>query len=111
MMLMITEKEYNSPNYMALASDLSAWLAAWNSGSGKWYGNSGFERHSKILPIATAADGHSTRFRVPAYAAGGGAANPNYFPGLGDVRVDTTMLWTSPSPELYMRDFNTVGGF
>jgi prepilin-type N-terminal cleavage/methylation domain-containing protein len=111
LMLMITEKEYNSPSYMALASDLSAWLAAWNSGSGKWYGNSGFERHSKILPIATAADGHSARFKVPPYVGGSGAAVPNYFPGLGDTRIDVSTLWATPNPELYMRDYNTTAGF
>lgn len=110
--LMITEKEYNSPSYMALASDIEAWLPGWNGTSGKWYGNSGFERHSKTLPIATAADGHSTRFRVPPFAGGGGAATPNYYPGLGDCRVDTaSSLWMSPNPDLYMRDYATTAGF
>ena len=109
---MITEKEYNSPNYMALASDLNAWLPGWNGSSSKWYGNSGFERHSKTLPIATVADGHSTRFRVPPYKGGGGAAVPNYFPGLADCRVDTvSSLWMTPGAELYMRDYATTPGF
>jgi prepilin-type N-terminal cleavage/methylation domain-containing protein len=111
-MLMITEKEYNSPNLQALSNDLSSWLAGWNGSSGKCYGNSGFQRHNKILPTATAADGHSTRFKAPPYGGGGGQANPNYYPGLGDLRVDTAgALWTSPNPELYMRDYSTTAGF
>src|ERR1035437_5008909 len=110
-MLMITEKEYDSPDFQTTSDDLQAWLTGWNGGSGKNYKNSGFERHNKISPIATAADGHATRFKVPPYTGGGGAANPNYYPGLGDTRNDTSTLWTSPSPEFYMRDFNTPGGF
>ena len=110
-MLMITEKEYISPILQALSSDLSAWLTGWNNSNGKWYGNSGFQRHNKYVPIATAADGHSTRFKVPPYSGAGGQANPFYFPGLGDVRIDTGSLWASPSPELYMRDYNTTAGF
>jgi prepilin-type N-terminal cleavage/methylation domain-containing protein len=110
--LMITEKYWNSPSYQADSSELNAWLVGWNnSGSGKWYGNSGFERHSKIYPIATAADGHTTRFKVPPYLGGGGAAVPNYFPGLGDMRLGTTPIWASAGPELYMRDSGVPGGF
>ncbi len=110
--IMITEKEWDSPSYQTAPSELNLWLAGWNGSSGKWYGNSGFERHSKTLPIATAADGHTGRFRVTPYKGGGGAAVPNYFPGLGDTRVDTaSALWASPSPDFYMRDYATSGGF
>jgi prepilin-type N-terminal cleavage/methylation domain-containing protein len=110
--IMITEKEWNSPSYQTDSSEFNSWLAGWNGSSSKWYGNSGFERHSKTLPVATAADGHSVRFRVPPYKGGGGAAVPNYYPGLGDTRVDTaSAIWASPSPDLFMRDQATSGGF
>ena len=112
---MITEKEYNGLEFQITSDELEAWLTGWNGPSGKNYNNSGFERHNKILPIATAADGHSTRFKVPPYSGGGGAADPNYYPGLGDLRVDPPpaipATWSSPAPELYMRDFNTAAGF
>jgi prepilin-type N-terminal cleavage/methylation domain-containing protein len=114
-MLMITERYWNSPNYQSDSSLLNDWLGKWNNTSGQNYKISGFERHNKILPIATAADGHSTRFKVPPYSGGGGAADPYYYPGLGDLRVDlspaTPVTWSSPDPELYMRDINTSGGF
>jgi hypothetical protein len=110
-MLMITEKEYDSPDFQTTSDELLAWLTGWNGSSAKNYKNSGFERHSKVLPIATAADGHATRFQVPPYIGGGGQANPYYYPGLGDTRVDTNPLWASPGSGLYVRDFNSASGF
>ena len=96
---------------------MNDWLGKWNNTSGQNYTISGFERHSKTLPIATAADGHSTRFKVP----GPGGPTPTYYPGLGDTRVDTAAALWPPlgseapdfNPELYMRDFGdlTPGGF
>jgi prepilin-type N-terminal cleavage/methylation domain-containing protein len=106
MMLMITEKEWNSPSFQTTSDELKAWLDGWNSGA-KNYGNSGFERHSKVLPILTAADGHSSRFRVPAP----GGAMPTYYPELGDTRSAASPLWTSPSPKYFMREVNTTTGF
>src|SRR5205814_781279 len=76
--LMITEKEYDSSDFQTTSDELNSWLAGWNGSSGKYYKNSGFERHAKILPVATAADGHSSRFKVPSYTGAGGAANPSY---------------------------------
>jgi prepilin-type N-terminal cleavage/methylation domain-containing protein len=112
-MLMITEKEYDSPDFQTTSDELQAWLTGWNTGSGKNYKNSGFERHNKVVPVVTAADGHATRFKVPPYTGGGGAANPNYFPGLGDTRVDAapSSTWNTPGADLYMRDFNSAAGF
>ncbi len=109
-MLMLTEKEWDSPDFQTTSDELSSWLAGWNGGSGKNYNNSGFERHGKVLPIATAADNHSIRFRVPPFTGGGGPAMPNYFPGLGDAR-SATGLWSSPNPVLYMRELNSSTGF
>lgn len=105
--LMITEKEYDSPDLQTTSDELKAWLDGWVGSSGKNYKNSGFERHSKTLPVATAADGHSTRFRVPPPSG----ATPTFYPGLSDTRVDASTLWSSPSTDLYMRDFNTGAGF
>ena len=111
--LMITEKEYDSPDFQTSSDDLAAWLAGWNGTTAKNYKNSGFERHSKVLPVATVADGHATRFKVPPYGGGGGAANPNYFPGLCDTRLDPApaSTWATPGADLYMRDLATAGGF
>jgi len=106
-MLMITEKEWDSPDYQTTSDELSAWLAGWNGSGGKNYGNSGFERHDKVKPILTAADGHSGRFKVPSP----GGATPTYYPGLGDVRSTGTGLWTSPGPDFYMREVNSSAGF
>ncbi|HSU57567.1 MAG TPA: prepilin-type N-terminal cleavage/methylation domain-containing protein [Candidatus Dormibacteraeota bacterium] len=112
MTLMITEKEADSPDYQTTSDELSSWLAGWNGTSGKNYNNSGLERHGKTQPVVTAADYHSTRFKVPAYTGGGGMASPNYYPGLGDIRSSSVAgLWTSPNPALYMREANTKQGF
>ncbi|HVM47645.1 MAG TPA: DUF1559 domain-containing protein [Candidatus Acidoferrum sp.] len=105
-MLMITEKEWDSPDYQTTSDELSSWLAGWNGGGGKNYGNSGFERHDKVKPVVTAADGHSGRFKVPAPGA-----TPAYYPGLGDVRSTGAGLWTSPGPDFYMRELFSNAGF
>jgi prepilin-type N-terminal cleavage/methylation domain-containing protein len=110
-MLMITEKEWDSPSFQTTSDELASWLAGWNGGGGKNYNNSGFERHDKVKPILTAADGHSGRFKVPPFNGGGGAANPNYFPGLGDLRSTGGGLWTSPGPDFYMRELDSNAGF
>jgi len=110
--MMITEKEWNSPSYQTDSSELNAWLSGWNNpGGGKWYGNSGFQRHGKTFPVATAADGHTTRFRVPPYVGGGGAAVPSSFPGLGDMRLGNSPVWADGGAELFMRDSSAAGGF
>jgi prepilin-type N-terminal cleavage/methylation domain-containing protein len=109
--LMITEKEYDSPDFQTTSDELNSWLAGWNGSSGKNYRNSGLERHNKILPVATAADGHSIRFKIAPFTGAGGSASPYYYPGLGDTRLEAGTLWTSPSPDLYLRDFNVPGGF
>jgi prepilin-type N-terminal cleavage/methylation domain-containing protein len=106
-MLMITEKEWDSPSFQTTSDELKAWLDGWNGGGGKNYKNSGFQRHSKVLPILTAADSHSARFKVPSP----GGATTTYYPELGDTRSATSTLWTSPSPKYYMRDLNTSAGF
>jgi prepilin-type N-terminal cleavage/methylation domain-containing protein len=105
-MLMITEKEWDSPDYQTTSTELKSWLDGWNGGSGKNYNNSGFERHDKVKPTLTAADGHSGRFKVPAP----GGATPTYYPSLGDVRSGTG-LWINPNPEFYMREVNPPPGF
>jgi prepilin-type N-terminal cleavage/methylation domain-containing protein len=114
--LMVTEKEWDSPRYMPDAGEWLNWLQAWNTpgfpGS-KNYLASGLQRHSKTLPVLTAADGHAGRWRVPGYAPGNGA--PTYFPGLGDTRVDASPNWHAPpgasTPDYYLRDLNTAAGF
>jgi prepilin-type N-terminal cleavage/methylation domain-containing protein len=107
--LMISEKEWNSPSFQTTSTELKSWLDGWNGGS-KNYNNSGFERHNKVRPVLTAADNHSATFRVPPYSGGVGPAVPDFFPGLGDTRSDAG-LWTSPSPDFYMREVNSNAGF
>jgi prepilin-type N-terminal cleavage/methylation domain-containing protein len=107
---MITEKEYDSPDFQATADELNQWLLGWNGSGAKNYKNSGFERH-QYLPTATAADGHAVRFQVPPFNGGGGMANPDYYPGLGDVRGNAGSLWSGPAPVLFMRDLATAAGF
>ena len=110
--LVITEKEYDSPNFQATSPELAVWLAGWNNANAsKNYANSGFERHG-ILTIATAADGHSARFTVPALSFDSGP-NPKYYPGLGDCRSDTSasVQWIATQPILWMREVATSDGF
>jgi uncharacterized protein len=114
--LMITEKKWNSPNYLP-SCDSSGdhwqdWLVEWNGSSGKWYGATGLNRHDQYKPVLTAADGHSGRWRIPPYNQG--AAAPIAYPELGDVRlVDATQqpFWRAPSPQYYLRDLATKAGF
>ena len=105
-MLMISEKEWDSPSFQTTSDELKAWLDGWNGTSGKKYDNSGFERHNKVHPVLTAADNHSGTFKVPPP----GGATPTFYPGLGDVR-SATGLWTSPGPDFYMREVNSNAGF
>ena len=107
--LMITEKEWDSPDYQTTSDELSSWLDGWNGGS-KSYSNSGLGRHDKVKPVMSAADGHSTRFKVAPYTGGNGPAVPRYFPGLGDLRSGGG-LWTSPGAEFSMREVQTDPGF
>ncbi len=113
LILMVTEKVWNSPRYTPDAGEWKNWLDGWNTPgfSSKNSPLSGLDRHGKVLPILTAADGHSGRWKVPPYNAG--AAAPIYFPGLGDTRIDTPLSssWRSPSPDYYLRDVNTAAGF
>ncbi len=106
-MLMITEKEWDSPSYQTTSEELKAWLDGWNSPSGKNYKNSGFERHNKVRPVLTAADNHSATFKVPPP----GGTTPTFYPGLGDARSGGGGLWTSPGPTYYMREFSSNAGF
>jgi hypothetical protein len=109
---MITEKEWDSPRYMPDANEWENWLTQWNTpgfpGS-KNYLASGLNRHSKVLPILTAADGHSTHWKVPPYAPG--TAAPITFPDLADTRIGPTSVWRCPGPDFYLRDNDTAAGF
>jgi prepilin-type N-terminal cleavage/methylation domain-containing protein len=113
-MLMITEKVWNSPRYMPDAGEWKNWLDEWNTPGYPGSKNSlasGLDRHNKVLPILTCADGHSGRWRVPPYTPG--TAAPIFFPNLGDTRLDTapSSSWRCPAPAYYLRDLNTAGGF
>jgi hypothetical protein len=115
--LMLTEKVWNSPNYLpsneAPGDHWTEWLSDWNGPgtSGKNAILSGLIRHS-TKPILAAADGHTDRWAVPAYNPG--SANPIAYIGLGDVRLlqDTQQPnWRATAPQYYLRDNNTSTGF
>jgi prepilin-type N-terminal cleavage/methylation domain-containing protein len=110
MIQMVTEKKWNSPSYQITSDEWSTkWMPDWNLGdNSKNYYGAGMDHH-RYLPVCAAADGHVTRWKVPTFALGGAA--PTFLPGLGDTRVDTSTLWSSPNPEVYLRDFNTKAGF
>ena len=84
--LMITEKVWNSPNYIpSCGSDASGdkwedWLSGWNGNSGKYAVASGLIRHD-TKPVLVAADGHVARWKVPPYSPG--SADPIALPGPG----------------------------
>jgi hypothetical protein len=91
-----------------------AWLNEWNfpGTSSKNYLLSGLNRHSKVRPVLTAADGHCDRWKVPPYSAG--AAAPIAWPALGDARLVATTsqpYWRCPAPDFWMRDQATTAGF
>jgi prepilin-type N-terminal cleavage/methylation domain-containing protein len=116
--LMITEKKWNSPNYLpscgndAPGDHWQDWLFAWNASSGKNCPASGLNHH-EYKPVLTAADGHTTRWKVPPYNPG--SATPIIaWPDLGDVRLipDTQQPnWRCPAPDFYLRDNETKAGF
>ena len=112
--LVITEKMWNSPRYMPDSPAWQAWLNEWNfpGTRSKNYLLSGLNRHSKVRPVLTAADGHCDRWKVPPYSAG--AAAPIAWPALGDARLVATTsqpYWRCPAPDFWMRDQATTAGF
>ena len=113
-MLMITEKVWNSPRYMPDAGEWQNWLNEWNTPGYPGSKNSpasGLDRHSRVRPVLVAADGHTARWQVPPYTPG--TAAPIFFPDLGDTRTVTppSSSWRCPAPDYYLRDVNTAAGF
>ena len=116
--LMITEKKWNSPNYLpscgndAPGDHWQDWLRAWNATSGKNCPASGLDRHQS-KPVLTAADGHTARWKIPPFDPS--SATPVIgWPDLGDVRLipDTQQPnWRCPAPDFYLRDTETKVGF
>jgi hypothetical protein len=114
LMLLITEKEWDSPRYMPDSPTWEQWLTEWNTPglSSKNYPLSGLNRHAKVKPVLAVADGHSAHWQVPPYSPG--AAAPITWPDLGDVRlIDTASqpIWRCTSPDFWMRDQSTAAGF
>jgi prepilin-type N-terminal cleavage/methylation domain-containing protein len=111
--LVLTEKQWNSPDYQRNAAEWDDWLTAWNtSGASKNYLASGLERHSSVLPVLACADGHVGRWKVPPYNPG--AAAPINWIDLGDTRIDpppSSGSWRCPAPDYWLRDYATAAGF
>ena len=110
LMLMITEKRYQSPDFSMTADEFDNYRSKWNiAGDGHSGPMFPITRHSMSV-IATAADGHSTRLRLAPYQPG--APNPTGWIDLGDTRSDTTALWLPTGQvNLYMREKKSNDGF
>jgi prepilin-type N-terminal cleavage/methylation domain-containing protein len=117
-MLMITEKKWNSPNYLpscgndAPGDHWQDWLKAWNANSGKNCFASGLNHH-QYRPVLTAADGHTARWKVPTFNPGSSAPIIGW-PDLADVRLipdNQQPNWRCATPDFYLRDFPTPAGF
>ena len=105
----VFEKPYDSWQFSMDAGELARIRSGWNSTGGSLgYLTCGMVRHGGDC-VAFAADGHSTRVRMPPYSAG--AAAPVSLGELGDTR-SSTGLWPPPArATLYVREKNTQLGF
>ena len=111
-MLLTTEKRWNSPRYQPNSLSWEDYLNNWNSpfANSLDYTDSGLNRHNLVEPTLACADGHADRWFVPHYNPGG--AEPVAWPDLGDARLATTQpYWNCPAPAFWMRDQATAAGF
>jgi len=107
--LAVFEKPYDSWQFSMDASELAKIRSGWNAAGGTLgYLTSGMVRHTGD-GVAFAADGHSTKLKMPPYQLGSPA--PTSLGQIGDTR-STTGLWPLPARvNLFIREVNTQGGF
>jgi prepilin-type N-terminal cleavage/methylation domain-containing protein len=110
MMLMLTEKTYDSPGFQYRASDFNDYLINWNAKTGKYGGNFPVTRHNNSA-LAAAADGHTTVLKYAPYSPG--TANPKGFIDVGDTHSSSaTPMWQpTGTVNLYVREVGTTDGF
>jgi prepilin-type N-terminal cleavage/methylation domain-containing protein len=108
-MIAVFEKPYDSWQFSMDASELQRVRTGWNASGGTLgYLTCGMVRHAGDT-TAFAADGHSTRVKMPPYQSG--AAAPATLGELGDTR-SATGLWPAPARvNLFIREVNTQAGF
>jgi prepilin-type N-terminal cleavage/methylation domain-containing protein len=108
--LMLGEQEYNARTVQFPPSEWNTYWSGWNSGTGKWGGSAGMNRHNNA-ETAVAADGHAIRLKMPPFDKSKTALTS--FGDLGDIRNDPVNSQWQPSGtvQLYVRELNTVDGF
>jgi prepilin-type N-terminal cleavage/methylation domain-containing protein len=108
-MLAVFEKPYDSWQFSMDAKELQRIRAGWNTSGGQLgYQTCGMVRHSGD-GVAFAADGHSTRLKMPPYQPG--SAAPASLGDMGDVRTGTGIWVLPPRVNLYVREVATQQGF
>ena len=107
--MIIAEKTYDSFRFQMGATEFNNMRINWQStGAQLGFLTGGMARHENGS-LATAADGHSTRVKMPPFSPGGVA--PVSFGEYGDAR-DNLGLWPTPTPaNLFVRDVTTQAGF
>jgi prepilin-type N-terminal cleavage/methylation domain-containing protein len=119
--LMITEKKWDSPDYLPNCGDpglsgdtWQSFFDTWNGSSGKNAPASGLIRHDNQA-VFSAADGHAGRWMVPPYSPGNGITSVILdIPGLGDCRLlppTSQPNWRAKGPTIWLRDVNSVSGY
>jgi len=105
----VFEKPYESWQFSMDASELQKIRSGWNAGGGTLgYLTCGMVRHGGD-GVAFAADGHSTKLKMPPYQPGSPA--PASLGDIGDARSGSG-IWVVPSRvNLYVREVATQSGF
>ncbi len=108
-MLTVFEKTYESWRFSMDAKELASVRVGWNStGNTLGYLTAGMSRHSGD-GMAFAADGHSSRLKMPKYSPGD--RPPTTLGDIGDTRVGTGYWPTPGNVNLYVREVNSKLGF
>jgi prepilin-type N-terminal cleavage/methylation domain-containing protein len=108
-MLTVFEKPYESWRFTMDAQELASVRAGWNStGNSLGYLTAGMSRHNGD-GMAFAADGHSTRLKMPKYSPG--AQPPATLGDIGDTRSGTGYWPTPANVNVFVREMNSKLGF
>jgi prepilin-type N-terminal cleavage/methylation domain-containing protein len=111
--LVFCDKTWDSWDFQTDASEFDSIRKGWQAPQGvatKGYWTSGMGRHNNAA-MASAADGHSFRLKMPKYVGDGSV--PAAFGDLGDIRNDPAIasLWQSTNGTTFVRENSTTLGF
>ena len=107
--LCVFEKPYDSWQFSMDATELARIRSGWNATGGSLgYQTCGMVRHAGD-GIGFAADGHSTRLKMPPYQPG--SAAPASLGQIGDTRSAAGLWPTPPQVNVYVREVPTQLGF